>query len=312
MEQQYKIRLKLLLTLLPAILLLLVIGSFLIYSFYDRSTITELPQNKIVKSENEKLKFLVFGDSGSGSDEQKSLVPLMERENPDLILHTGDLAYESGSAREINDNALAVYKNLFSKAAFYPVLGNHDYLTDNGQPFIDTFDLPDNERYYSFSVGKILFIALDSNAPLDEVPNKMLPWLEQTLSEKTKQNNWTLVYFHHPAYSSGSHGSEKRIEDKIVPILEKYRVDIVFNGHDHNYQRTCEILKNRCDKKGILYIVTGGGGKELYPVGAPQWFTEVQKSVYHFVVAEKDGCKLALKAVDLSGLVFDKVTKSKC
>src|SRR3989344_6952023 len=125
MEQQYKIRLKLLLTLLPAILLLLVIGSFLIYSFYDRSTITELPQNKIVKSENEKLKFLVFGDSGSGSDEQKSLVPLMERENPDLILHTGDLAYESGSAREINDNALAVYKNLFSKAAFYPVLGNH-------------------------------------------------------------------------------------------------------------------------------------------------------------------------------------------
>lgn len=312
MEHQYQLKTKLLITLLPAILLLLVISSFLIYSIYDSSLITPVAQKKVVKTRDEKVKFLIFGDSGSGRAEQRELAILMEKENPDLVLHTGDLAYDRGTPIEINNNVLAIYKNLFAKTAFYPTLGNHDYLTSNGQPFLDTFELPNNERFYSFSIAKILFIALDSNTPLDQVPNEMLPWLEQTLAEKSRQNTWVIVYFHHPAYSSGMHGSERRVQDRIVPILEKYNVDIVFNGHDHNYQRTCEILSNRCNNKGILYVVTGGGGKDLYPVGSGQWFTQVQKSVYHFVTAEKEGCSLLLKAVDLSGLVFDKVTKSKC
>ncbi len=313
MKLQYQTRVKLLITLLPATLLLLGVCSFLMYSFLDLGTITKVSQKKIEKKENEKLKFLVFGDSGSGSLEQKTLASLMTKEAPDLIVHTGDLAYERGRIEEINDNVLTIYKDLFAKAAFYPALGNHDYLTENGQPFVDTFDLPENERYYSFSLGGVLFVALDSNAPLDEIPSKMLPWLEETLSEKAKQNTWVIVYFHHPAYSTGIvHGSDSRVREKIVPILEKYSVDLVFNGHDHNYQRTCEILDEKCDKSGILYIVTGGGGRDIYPVGIPDWFTQMQKSVYHFVVAEKEGCNLYLKVVDLAGFVIDKVTKSKC
>ena len=313
MDIQYQKRAKLLITLLPAILLLLGICSFLMYSFFDSGALTKVSQKKIEKKADDKLKFLVFGDSGSGSKEQKTLAALMTKEKTDVLLHTGDLAYERGSINEINDNVLAIYKDLFTNAAFYPVLGNHDYITENGKPFVDTFDLPENERYYSFSLGKVLFIALDSNAPLDEVPNKMLPWLENTLAEKAKQNTWVIVYFHHPPYSTGIiHGSDSRVEEKIVPILEKYSVDVVFNGHDHNYQRTCEILNGKCDKRGILYIVTGGGGKSLYSVGRAEWFTQVQKSVYHFVVGEKEGCNLYLKAVDLAGVVFDKVTKSKC
>ncbi len=313
MKKQFQPRIKLLITFLPISLLVLIIGFFLVYSIYDQSIVTKIPQKKIEVDKNEKIKFLVFGDSGSGSSEQKKLASLMVKENPKIVLHTGDLAYDRGTPKEIKEKVLDVYKDLFSKAAFYPTLGNHDYLTDNGQPFVDTFDLPDNERYYSFSFASVLFVALDSNSPLNEVPNKMLPWLEKVLSQKLSQNKWVIVYFHHAPYSSGVvHGQDQKVIDKIIPILEKHKVDFVFNGHEHNYQRTCEIYKNRCDKNGIVYIVTGGGGRSLYPVGVAKWFTKVQKSVYHFLTVEAEDCRILIKAVDLTGSVFDKVTKDKC
>jgi 3',5'-cyclic AMP phosphodiesterase CpdA len=312
MKNDYKFRMSLLFVLLPVILLTLVVLSFLLYSFFDRPSIKTVSQKQIVINSDGAVKFLVFGDSGSSSKQQKDLVPLMMKEDADLILHTGDLAYDRGSIKEIKEKVLDIYEELFAQTAFYPSLGNHDYLTDNGQPFIDTFELPENERYYSLSVGKILFIAIDSNVPLNELRNQMLPWLEKTLAEKGKQNDWIIAYFHHPAYSSGSHGSEKRVQDKLVPILEKYSVDLVFNGHDHNYQRTCRILVNSCDENGIVYIVTGGGGRDLYPVGKPQWFTEFQDSLYHFVLGEKQGCNLTIKAINLIGQIFDEAHINKC
>jgi len=312
MDQKYNLRIKLLLILPFLVGFFLMAIFFLFYAFFDRSFTPVVGPKQITKNPTEKIKFLVFGDSGSGSNEQKILARLMEKESPDLILHTGDLAYERGTPMELKEKALFIYQKLFDQASFYPVLGNHDYLTQNGQPFLDIFKLPGNERYYFFSVGKNLFIALDSNALLDEAPNKMLSWLEQTLSRNVTSYQWVFVYFHHPAYSTGSHGSDKRVQDKIVPILEKYSVDMVFSGHDHNYQRTCEIKQGKCENGGIVYLVTGGGGKSLYPVGRPDWFTKFQKSVYHFLSVKIENCRLTLETIDLNGAVFDKVEKAKC
>ncbi len=270
-----------------------------------------LANKKLTPAESQDFNFIVFGDSGTGSKEQKQLELQMEKEKFELILHTGDLAYQRGSYQEIQENVVDIYKNIFEKAAFYPSLGNHDYLTNNGQPFMDTLDLPGNERYYSVEHKQILFIALDTNKPLDEVPNEMLPWLEDTL-QKAK-SKWILVYFHHPPFSSGSfHGSEKRVQDKIVPILEKYNVDFVFSGHEHNYQRTCLVEGNSCGSKGVLYIVTGGGGGPLYTVGKDQWFTAKQISAHHFVLAEKKGCTVSFSVVGLNGEQLDQFSKSKC
>lgn len=291
----------------------ILIGFGIYFYFGNRVPDTPLqPQSNALlpQTSSQNFSFLVFGDSGVGGSEQKQLARLMDKQKADLIIHTGDLAYFSGSYEEIQKNVLDIYGNLLTKTAFYPVLGNHDYGTNKGQPFVSTFDLPGNERYYSFEYKDILFIALDTNEPLYETPNKILPWLENILAETKRK--WRIVYFHHPPYSTGLHGSDEAVRGKIVPILEKNNVDFVFSGHDHNYQRSCTLKSNTCQKDGVFYIVSGGGGAPLYKVGKPEWFTDKQISAYHFLLAEKKNCTLSFKVISLDGEQIDQFSKSKC
>ena len=85
--------------------------------------------------------------------------------------------------------------------------------------------------------------------------------------------------------------------------MSKIKVDVVFNGHDHDYERTQPI-------NGVLYIVSGGGGGPLYQVN-PQSFSAYAESTYHTVFATLDGCTLKLQAVKPDGTVFDSTTLTK-
>lgn len=288
------------------------LGVGIYFYFGNRQEIVVQPvQNPpLVEKPSQDFSFLVFGDSGVGSSEQKQLAENMKQENAEMIIHTGDLAYNSGKYEEIQRNVIDIYGDLLTTKGFYPSLGNHDYGTDDGQPFVQTFSLPGNERYYSFEHNDVLFVALDTNQPLSETPNQMLPWLEETLS--ANQSKWTVVYFHHPPYSSGLHGSEKKAQEKLVPILDKYQVDFVFSGHDHNYQRSCYIKAGSCQSAGTLYIVSGGGGAPLYPVGPRQWFTAQQISAHHFLLATKNDCTIVFEVIGLEQQRLDQFSKSKC
>ncbi len=86
-----------------------------------------------------------------------------------------------------------------------------------------------------------------------------------------------------------------------------YGVDVVFNGHDHHYERTCPILDGTCTTPqdgGVVYYVTGGGGAPLYSVSG-DWFTAYGESLNHFLKVEVNDCWLRLDAIDASGNVFD-------
>ena len=109
------------------------------------------------------------------------------------------------------------------------------------------------------------------------------------------------MFFHQPPYSSGAHGSTTDMQTTLVPLFEQYDVDLVLNGHDHNYERFDKI-------NGVQYIVTGGGGNSLYPIG-----TELSESAYflsenHFVGLTISNDELQIEAIDEDGFVFDAVT----
>jgi hypothetical protein len=89
----------------------------------------------------------------------------------------------------------------------------------------------------------------------------------------------------------------------LAPIFEAHHVDLVFNGHDHDYERTQSI-------NGVVYIVSGGGGASLYNV-TPQAFSAYAETAYHAVVVDVDGCALSLQAVKPDGTVFDTLTLNK-
>ena len=89
----------------------------------------------------------------------------------------------------------------------------------------------------------------------------------------------------------------------LAPIFEANHVDVVFNGHDHDYERTQSI-------NGVVYVVSGGGGASLYNV-TPQAFSVYAESTYHAVVVDVDNCTLNLQAVKPDGTVFDVLTLNK-
>jgi len=248
------------------------------------------------------FKFIVFGDSGTGSSAQSALAALMERLDFSFGLITGDVIYEGGYEREFDPHYFIPYKNLIRRLPIFPVVGNHDLLADNGVTFQSHFFHPEGNLYYDFYWGNTHFIALDSTYTSFHSPDpKQLAWLEETLAASTAP--WKIVYFHHPPFNSGIYGNDAHALQDFVPIFEKYRVNVVFNGHAHSYERIHPI-------NGITYVVTGGGGAGLTAVGS-NTVTAHSQSSHHFILGEMSENTLILKAIDRTGAVFDSVTINK-
>jgi hypothetical protein len=249
--------------------------------------------------------FAVVGDSGTGSRAQRAVAGLLERMQPDLILHTGDVVYPKGEDADYDPKFFAPYRRIIGGVPIFPSLGNHDVETKNGVPYLENFHLPRNNsedtgRYYSFDWGNAHFVALDSELYYDDEggdPGRQKAWMERDLGE-TRQP-WKFAFFHRPPYSSSEHGSDLVVREDLEPVLARHGVDLVFNGHDHHYERTVQI-------KGVTYVVTGGGGKDLYEAGESEW-TAFSRSTHHAVSVRVDGDRLRLEAVETHGAVIDRL-----
>lgn len=244
------------------------------------------------------VKFVVLGDSGGGPL-QGAVRDQLDTVRFDLMLHVGDIAYGSGTLAELESQFFAEYAPVLGNVPVFPTSGNHDYETKGGAPFRQVFALPENgtpggvERWYSFDWGDIHFVALDT----EQVDETQTTWLEDDLSRNLLP--WTIVYLHRPPYSSGDHGSADDVRRAFTPLFADYGVDVVFAGHDHDYERTDAI-------DGVTYIVTGGGGHGTRAVGQSS-FTAYSEDVLHFVYGEVTTERILLHAIDASGREFDSV-----
>ena len=241
------------------------------------------------------VRFLAFGDSGGGGADQYALLEQMYSVPYDLMIHTGDLAYDTGTIAQFEDNVFGVYADLFRNIPFFPAAGNHDYDTLRGAPFRGVFNLPGDsgEKWYSYDWGRVHFAALDTEADYAT----QAKWLDDDLAATNLP--WKIVYLHKPLYSSGTHGSDLALRSLLEPVLQKHNVQLVLAGHDHNYER----MK---PQHGITHVVTGGGGVGTRPVGV-SGFTEFSHDVIHFVYVEVGVDELVLHAIDGMGTEFDSV-----
>jgi len=245
-----------------------------------------------------KFTFAVFGDSGTDSTHQKRIAALVAASHPDFVLHTGDVIYDGKTDADFDSKFFAIYGALAEHVPFFPALGNHDFDWDGGKPYLANFYLPQNSpgkgRYYSFNYAQAHFDALDSNQSL--APSSFqYKWFAHDLADSTQPIK--IVYFHHPPYSSGFHGSSLNIRASLAPLLKRYHVTLVLNGHDHDYERSKPI-------RGTTYVVTGGGGADLYPAFESA-FTAYTQTIYDFVLCKVDGLHIHLDAINEQGKVFD-------
>ncbi len=247
------------------------------------------------------LRVAVFGDSGVATTTQYEVASEITAWQPDLLLHTGDIVYDSGTEQEFIDKFFTVYSNLLPEIPFYGSIGNHDYTTEQAGPYKEFFETPkngDDEDYYSFNFDNTHFVALNSNLDYS-VGSDQYEWLDDDLAGTNKR--WVIVFFHHPPYSSGSHGSTTDMQDTLVPLFEEHNVDLVLNGHEHNYERFDKI-------NGVQYIITGGGGNSLYDMGTELEDSALFFSENHFVGLEIAHDTLSIEAIDEDGFVFDEIT----
>lgn len=197
------------------------------------------------------LKFAVLGDFGTGDQSQYELADQMaklrQRFKYELVVLVGDNLYGSERPQDFAKKFELPYKPLLDAGVkFYASLGNHDA---REQRFYKLFNM-EGKLYYAFSPKpNVRFLALESSYP---TPEQIL-WVETEL--KASSSDWKIVYFHHPLYSSGDrHGSDLRLREALEPLFLKYNVSVVFNGHDHFYERVKP-------QKGIAYFVVGSGGQ---------------------------------------------------
>jgi hypothetical protein len=240
------------------------------------------------------VRFAVWGDSGYGGSDQATLFGQIMTVPFDFVLHAGDLAYDAGTRGQFERTVFQVYAPLFREFSFFPVSGNHEYTTEQAAPYLESFVLPENgdhERYYSFDWADVHFVGLDT----ERTGATQAAWLDADLMNNRLP--WTIVFGHRPPYSSGEHGGDADFQRYFVPLLEKYQVPLMLNGHEHHYERTKA-------RNGVTYIVTGGGGRGTRPVGSSS-FTAFAEAVIHFLFIEIEGNRLVLHAIDGVGREFD-------
>jgi hypothetical protein len=208
------------------------------------------------------FRFAVTGDVGEGSAGERAVARLLQQEAPHFAVALGDLAYPSGRERTLTSRFFRPLAGYSTGHVVWHVFGNHDVDGDGGRPLDLASVTPANgppglppDRTYSFDYGPAHFVVLDSNLPGRILGSVVRPWLERDL--QATDRSWKFVMTHHPPFSTGRHGSARKLQRILAPTFAAGGVAIVFSGHDHDYQRFRPI-------NGVTYVVSGNGGAGLY------------------------------------------------
>jgi predicted phosphodiesterase len=229
-----------------------------------------------------------------------------------FMIHGGDLVNQANSDQQWSEWFKAGGW-IFAMMPSIPIVGNHEYEKDkkNGyriskywQP---QFMLPEHlgggleELVYYIDYQGVRIIALNSNENLIEQAR----WLEDLL--ENNPNKWTIVTFHHPIFSSTERRDTKRLRNLWRPIFDKYKVDIVLQGHDHNYARGRNLQKNKTlfnHESGTMYI-TSVSGPKMYKLGPKRWMDKAAENTQLFQVISLIKNTLHFEALTVTGELYD-------
>ena len=202
------------------------------------------------------------------------------------VLPLGDDQYEDG----VLSAFLGSYDLTWGrfKGITYPTPGNHEYNTSGAAGYFDYFNgsgVADgragsrSQGYYSYDIGAWHLISLNSNCTVVSCApgSAQEQWLRADLAAHPAL--CTLAYWHHPRFSSGSHGDSPLVQP-LWQALYDGNADIVLSGHDHLYERFApQTPTGAADSaRGIREFVVGTGGRSHYGFGTPEPNSEMRNS----------------------------------
>ncbi|UCE19489.1 MAG: metallophosphoesterase [Gemmatimonadota bacterium] len=272
-----------------------------------------------LQSETDRFSFVVMGDSRSHPDIFEKLVRHISRLNPAFVVLTGDLI-TSGGKNVTVDSLLKEYEIQFNEPMqplveagipLYPVIGNHD--VSGGNPvseelYCNQFNLPGNERWYSFNYGNSHFVVLNSHEfrKRHKITAEQLEWLKLDLKTTLAEN--IFVFIHEPAYPVKNHLGNSLDKypadrDTLWALMNKHSVDIFFAGHEHIYHRSAH--------DGLLHVITGGGGAPIKKWDEAKYgdltnnAENVTMNIHHFIFIKVMGENINGMVYDIEGNIVD-------
>jgi len=256
------------------------------------------------------IRFDVFGDQGDCTHYADAcrVMDGIAADRPDFVMGVGDLTYANENGADAWDLwANDIMRRYGTWAPLMPVVGNHEYAKgDSLDNFKGRFALPKPSEngapqaqssgdFYSFDYGSVHLIALPEHYVNIGKNSEFMRWLRADL-QATCSNpaiRWRIAFAHRPFYSTGRrHGSDQAYQKYIAPTLERYHVDLVFSGHEHEYERSLQMRGGRPvttnpdrwqKSAGTAYVVTGGGGAPTYHDFGPTaaWDAARKRGIHH-------------------------------
>lgn len=244
----------------------------------------------------EDFTFTAFGDHGIGEMSRRN-IERVAAEKPAFHLILGDLSYANGN-QPVWDQWLLQNEPLTRSVPVMTALGNHENEKIGEErigyvSYLARFAMPAPEKYYAFDYAGARFITINSDDPTNP---EQLAWLDKTLAATKKDPavRWVVLFKHHPLYSS----NVRRLNNPV--LIETYRkrfdeggIDLVLAGHNHNYERSYPLRGETITSRertryrrgeGLVFVVSGGGGKSLYQFTPEQpAITAVRESVEHYL-----------------------------
>ena len=294
-------------------------GTKYVYRVGAAGSWSEWYQVQLPDPSREKLSFIYFGDA---QNDVKSMWSRVIREayktlpSIDFMLHAGDLINRHDRDVEWGE---WFYAGNFIHATVPSVMtpGNHEYgkgviLSPQWRP---QFNLPLNgpkgleETCYVVNYSNLKMISLDAEQ-IDESPaylEKQKLWLDSILANDPKK--WTAITFHYPVYSTKPNRDNENLRNHFKPLFDKYKVDIVLQGHDHAYGRgmvnNVPTGKNIKDEtSGTMYVVSISGPK-MYDVSNAPWMQRKARGTQLFQVITIEKNTLSYQAFTANGELYD-------
>lgn len=270
------------------------------------------------------FRFVYFGDPQVGL---QSYCPRIFRQAlraaPDALfwLFGGDQVNRGNSDEEFLDFFQAGGW-MFKCINIIPTVGNHEYPRITGQDerrltplWRPHYTLPENgpegleETSYWIDYQGLKLIVLNNNQQVAEQRD----WLEGILRNNTAK--WTILSMHQPIYSTGSDRDNPELQELYLPLIDKYGVDLVLQGHDHTYGRTYPLRNNKiavAGENGTIFVVSSSGSK-FYRQN-PRYLHLMAKTALDtqlFQVIEVEEEALHYRAETATGSIIDQFTIRK-
>ena len=200
-----------------------------------------------------------------------------------------------------------------------PAVGNHEYGSDeSGTRHLSThwrpqFTLPMHgpegreETAYYVDYQGVRIVVLNTNEQLE----KQVAWLDGVLADNPQ--HWTVLTFHHPIFSAATERDNVDLRALWMPIIDRYEVDLVLQGHDHTYGRTRNVrsgLSVRDDDSGTVYVVSVSGPK-MYESAVHPLMRRVAEDTQLYQIIEVDGDELVYRAYTATGELYDAFNLTK-